>query len=255
MVGYIGRKSLVSINHILNLFAFTYKISLLILKKPVVGRAVVRRAVIEQIYFTGVQALPIVIPIALIIGSLFIIQFSKVSSQYDLGKITIILIVRELGPIVTALLVILRSATAVTIEISYMNVLNETESIEMAGIAPMRIICLPRLVGITSAMLCLFIIFDLVAIVGGYCLIWMITYVNMGNLLVQIGKAITTSDIIVGLVKALCFGITITVVSLYYGFDIKKNITYIPMNTAKASIECFLYCLVINIFISAVFYL
>ena len=82
------------------------------------------------------ESLPIIIPIALIIGCILIIQFVKVSGQYDLGKTTVLLIVRELGPIITAFLVILRSATAVTIEIGYMNTLHEIEAIEMAGIDP-----------------------------------------------------------------------------------------------------------------------
>jgi len=151
LLGHIGRKTINSANHILNLFALTFRILKLISKRPKAGRTIVRRAIFEQIYFTCVQALPIIIPIALIVGSMLIIQFTKFSAVYDLGKTTVLLIVRELGPMITAFLVILRSATAVTVEISYMNVLHEIESIEMAGVDPMLVICLPRLVGITSA--------------------------------------------------------------------------------------------------------
>jgi len=165
LAGYIGRKASSATNHISNLFAFTCRIFVLIFQKPEAGRALVRRISLEQVYFTCVQALPIIIPIALVFGSMLIIQFSKVSGQYDLGKTMVMLIVRELGPVITALLVILRSATAVAIEISYMNIFHEIDAIEMAGIDPMRIVCLPRLIGITSAILCLFIVFDLVAII------------------------------------------------------------------------------------------
>ena len=253
--GFIGRKTITSVNRVLDLFAFTYRICKLVFKRQKEGRSLIRRITLEQIYFTAVQALPIIIPVALIIGSMLIVQFTKISNQYDLGKTIVLLIVRELGPGITALLVILRSATSVTIEIGYMNVSHEIDTIEMTSIDPVRIICLPRLIGITTAVLCLFIIFDLVAIVGGYAVVWGTTYIPMGNLLTQIGKAITPTDIVVGIVKAICFGIIITVTSLYNGFNIKKNITKLPSTTSSAAIECFIYCLIVNVIVSALFYM
>lgn len=255
MVGYIGKRTIESANHIINLLAFNYRMSLVFFHRPKEGRVLIRRIILEQIYFTAVQALVLIIPIALIMGSMLIIQFTRVSGQYDLGKVMVLLIVRELGPVITAILVILRSATAVTTEISYMNVLKEIDAIEMAGIDPMRIVCLPRLIGITTAILCLFIVFDLVSILGGYATVWITTYVKMGNFLDQIGQAITATDIAVGIIKALCFGITITVTCLDHGFSPKKMVTEIPPATSRAAVECFFYCLVINVIISILFYL
>jgi len=248
-IGHIGRKTINSANHLLNLFALTFRILKLIFKRPKAGRAIARRAIFEQIYFTCVQALPIIIPIALIIGSMLIIQFTKFSAVYDLGQTTVLLIVRELGPMITAFLVILRSATAVTVEISYMNVLHEIESIEMAGVDPMLVICLPRLVGITSAVICLFVVFDLVSILGGYAVVWSLT------LFQQIAKAITGTDIAVGIVKAVCFGFIITVTSLNHGFSKKKQITDIPVGASRAAVESVVYCLISNVIISTIFYL
>jgi len=255
IAGYIGRKATSTTNHILNLFVFTYRIFVLIFQRPKAGGTLVRRATLERVYFTCVQALPIIIPIALVFGSMLIIQFAKLSGQYDLGKTMVMLIVRELGPVVTALLVILRSATAVTIEISYMYVFHEIDAIEMAGIDPMRIVCLPRLVGITSAMLCLFIVFDIVAIIGGYLIVLVFTYIPISDFMTQIGKAITATDIAVGIIKAIFFGITIAATCLKHGFSIKKLITDVPVSGSKAAVECFFYCLVINVIISILFYM
>ncbi len=255
LAGYIGKKTITTVSHIFNLFVFAHRLVSLAFKRPTHGRAVIRRAIVEQVYFTGVEALPIIIPVALIVGSILISRFSWMSGQYELGKVVVIIVVRELAPIITALVVILRSATAVTIEISYMNIFNEIDTIEMSGIDPMWVISLPRLVGITSAILCLFIVFDLVSIIGGYGIVWAVTYIPMGNFFGQIGKAITIADIVVGIFKALCFGIVITVVALYYGFGTKRQMTQIPQVTSRAAIECFVYCLVISIVISAIFYL
>jgi phospholipid/cholesterol/gamma-HCH transport system permease protein len=136
-----------------------------------------------------------------------------------------------------------------------MSVLHEIESIEMAGVDPMWIICLPRLVGITSAVICLFIVFDLVSILGGYAVVWSITYLPVDNFFQQIAKAITGVDIAVGMVKAVCFGFIITVTSLSRGFEIKKQITDIPVGTSKAAVESAVYCLISNVIISGIFYL
>ena len=101
----------------------------------------------------------------------------------------------------------------------------------------------------------LFIVFDLVSILGGYVIVWALNYIPMGNFLYQIAKAVTFSDIAVGLIKAVMFGMIITVTCLYRGFEMKRQITEVPVATSRSAVECFLYCLVANAFISVVFYL
>ena len=251
----IGRRTIRSFNHVTTLLTFASILLCMLFRRPVEGRTLVRRIALEQIFFTAVQALPVIIPIALIIGSAMIIQFSRLSTQYDLGNIAVILIVRELGPAITAFLIILRSATAVTIETGYMKVLHEIDALEMSGINIVWFVCIPRLVGITTAILCLFVVFDIVAIIGGYAVVWTITYLPVGNFLRQIAGAVTVSGIAVGLLKAVCFGITITATSTYHGLKVGSHITEIPVAASRAAVECFFYCLVINVTISALFYL
>lgn len=252
---YTGRRTLAFVEHVLALAAFTYRITALIAVRPVAGRALVGKAVVEQIYFTAVQALPIIIPIALMVGSSLILQLSKFSGEFDLGKLALFMIIRETGPFITALVVILRSATAVTVEMSYMTVSREIETLEMCGIDPMWLLAFSRFIGITSAMLCLFVVFDVVAIFGGNLIVWMTVSSFPDYFLGQVGKAITMADLIVGFMKAITFGITITVVSLYHGFRKKDAVTQIPVATSASAIESFFICMLFNFFISAVFYL
>ena len=259
LVQAIGRRTINSVNHLLDLFAFTNRIAGVLLTRHQTGRKIVLKFTSEQIYFTAIQALPIVLFVALITGSLIIMQltrqFGTVEGRYILGELVVILVVRETGPLFTALIVILRSAVAVTVETSYMSVLGELDAIEMQGIDPVHIICVPRLIGITVAIFCLFFIFDMVAILGGYAIAWMVTDVQVENFLYEISKAISGIDITVGIVKAIFFGVTITVTCLYRGFRPKKAVTKIPPETSKAAIECLLYCLFIDIIISVIFYL
>jgi len=255
IAGHIGRRTLATVEHFLDLLAFIYSVLRLIFHRPAAGRAMLRKFTLEQIYFTAFQALYVIIPVALLIGSMLIVQFAKVSAQYDLGKILVLLIVREVGPIVTALIVILRTATAVSIEIGYMQVFHEIEAVEMAGIDPLRIIGLPRLIGITVAILCLFVIFNLVAVIGGYLLVLIFTDIPLGSLFAQIESAITLTDILAGIIKAFCFGFFITVICLYHGFKADMRITEIPSQTSRVAVECFFSCLVIDVIISILFYI
>lgn len=252
--GYIGRRTIEGFDHFLNQCAFIFKMFRLVVERGTGGRALNRRFTLEQIYFTGFQALHIIVPVALIVGTTNIVMLSKVSAQYDLGRTMILLLLREIGPLVTALVVILRSATAVTVEIGYMKVLHEIETLEMAGFDPLRVICIPRLFGITVAMLCLFVVFDLVAVFGGYAIVWGLTHIPVGDLFAQIGRAIGAVDILVGFIKAVSFGLMVTAICLYHGFAIRMEITEIPVRASKVAVECFFYCLIVNAVISMIFY-
>ena len=170
-VGALGRKTIRSVNRLMDLCALTYRLTAIAVPLPRTGRALIKRVIVEQVHFTAVQALPVIIPVALITGSMLIVQFSQLSGQVDLGKLVVLLVLREIGPLVTAIIVILRSATAVTIEMSYMCVLHEIDALEMAGIDPLHTVCFPRLVGITTAIVSLILVFDLMAIIGGYAIV------------------------------------------------------------------------------------
>lgn len=254
LIGVLGRKTIDSANRLSDLCALAYRLMTVALVLPRNGRVLIKRVIVEQVYFTAVQALPMIIPVALIIGCMMIIQLSQLSGQVDLGKVVVILILRELGPLITAIIVILRSATAVTIEMSYMNVLHEMDALEMAGIDPFHTLCFPRLVGITAAIVSLILVFDLMAIIGGYIIVKGVTMLPVEGFFQQLAKGVMGTDIVVGLLKGILFGVTITVTCLYHGFTRKGQITEVPVATSRAAVDCFFYCLVINIFISFIFY-
>ncbi len=254
-VGYLGRQTLVRLNRYADQSAFFYRILRQIIVNPRVGRKLRTRIIIEQIYFTAVEALWIVIPIALLLGSMMILQFSGIAAQHDLGKITVALLIREFGPLITALIVILRSATAITIETGYMNVLHEIEAMELQGIDPLDILTVPRMIGITVSMFCLITLFCIISVLGGYAIAWALTTLPLQNFLSQIGKAITGLDIIVVGLKALFFGVGTTVISMHYGLSVTKGITEVPVATSRGAVACLFYCLAVNFILFAAFFL
>lgn len=255
VAGRLGRATIEWMHHYLDLSAFGWRVVRELFRWPREGRSLLYRVTLEQIYFTAVQAVWVLVPVALILGTSLIMQFSKISGQVDLGRIVVIILVRELGPITTALVVILRSASAVTIETGYMNVLREMETLEMAGIDPVRLYALPRLIGMTTAMVSLVFIFSISAILGGYAIVWVSTNIPVQNFLLQIAKALTPEDYIVSALKAIFFGVIITVVSLFRGFSVGRSITEVPVATSKGAVECLFFCMVTSGILSFLFYL
>ena len=254
LLGAVGRWGLSILSQVLVRAAFTLRVLSHLFRRPSEGRMQVKRAVVEQIYFTAVQALPLIIPLALMVGSALIVQFGKLSGEFELGKATVILVIREVGPLITALVVILRSATAVTAEISCMTVFNEVEALEMSGVDPMWIISFSRFTGITTAVVSLFVVFDLAALLGGQIVTW-VTGQGSDTFLFEVAKAMTATDIVVSLVKGLLFGLIITVVSLFHGYTTEPKVSRIPVSISRASVESFFVCMLTNAFVSVVFYL
>lgn len=257
-IGKIGRETIKSADHFLGLFAFAFRMLTLLFQRHKEGRSMLYRTTVKQIYFTAIQALPAVVFISLVVGTNAIIWSVGYGGLVDdstvLSDMIVILVIRQAGPLFVAILVILRSAIAITVEAGYMTILKEIDSIEMMGIDPVFSVCLPRLVGIVTAMLCLFLVFDIVAIFGGYAIVWTATSIPLNNFLSGIGKSITMTDIIAPILKALFFGVIIAANCLYRGLNVKHTITEIPPTCSKAAVECLLYCLLVNIFVSALFY-
>jgi ABC-type transporter Mla maintaining outer membrane lipid asymmetry permease subunit MlaE len=77
----------------------------------------------------------------------------------------------------------------------------------------------------------------------------------MQNFLQQVGKALTPEDYIVSALKALFFGVTIAVVSLFRGFSVGRSITEVPVAASKGAVECLIYCMIISGLLSVLFYM
>jgi phospholipid/cholesterol/gamma-HCH transport system permease protein len=208
------------------------------------GRWLTARAILQQIYFTGVQSLELICSIALLVGALVVIQgtaqLTRVGSREGLAVLLTAVIVRETGPLLTAVIVTLRSGSAVAIEMGYMTVLREIESIEM--------------VGVTVAVMCLSVFFDVVSIGGGFFAAWVLLDIPPWSLLNDLIRTLGGVDVTVGLVKAAFFGVIISVVCLHHGFRAGESITNVPPRASRALVQCFIFCILVNVLVSAVFY-
>jgi phospholipid/cholesterol/gamma-HCH transport system permease protein len=223
------------------------------------GRRITTRAILQQIYFTGVQSLELICSIALLAGGLVVIQgtaqLTRVGGREGLATLLTAVIIREVGPLLTAVIVTLRSGSAIAIEMGYMTVLREIESIKMQGIHPLHLLAVPRLVGVTVAVICLSVFFDVVSIGGGFFAAWVLLDIPPWSLLNDLIRTLSGTDVMVGSVKAFFFGVIISVVCLHQGFQAGEAITSVPRQVSRALVQCFIFCILVNVLVSAVFYL
>jgi phospholipid/cholesterol/gamma-HCH transport system permease protein len=259
LMGAAGRRFLRRTSEGLDQFGLLWRMLVTLVRARGHGRRIVLETTLEQVYFTGLQALPVVGFMALLLGVGVIVESMErlhgSGLEEYLGRVMIVMIIRELGPIMTALLVILRSGVAVGIKLGYMTALRETEAIEMQGVDPLHVVAIPRVIGLMTAIICLLIYFDLLAVFGGSAFAWLVMDVPLGSLSWVVSRALVFSDVAIGLIKAAFFGGVIGVVFVHRGMSTGRGLTLVAPQVSRAAVECLIWCLALDVIISAFFYL
>jgi phospholipid/cholesterol/gamma-HCH transport system permease protein len=199
--------------------------------------APVRTVLYKQIYFTGIEALHTVALIGVLLGIVIITQVaSLVGLNAELtGNILIWTVVRELGPLLTAILIVARSCTAVASEIGAMTLNDEVSHLKMMGIDPSGYLYVPRILGMTISVVLLTLYFEFCAIAGGITLSSLLFadipfFRHLQGIFIQI----SIFDIQVSFIKSVLFGLLISTVACYHGSRVKSSWTQIPQVTAVA---------------------
>ena len=258
MITAIGHRFNEKIRHVLlalGFFVQVLKETVLFPRRKQVGT----RVLIEQILFTGVDALGVITLISVALGAVIIIQGISILPQFGQGSliytILIVVIVRELGPILTAFILIARSGTAIATHLGGMVVSHEIEAYASVGINPVSYIVVPRFLGVTISMVILTLYFIIVGLFGAYFISQVIKPIPFAEYLDNLMGALRLVDIISSLVKGFVFGIIISVISTYQGFSVKVSSTEVPQKAIKAVGQGFVLCIIADAIIALVYYL
>lgn len=207
-----------------------------------------------QIYFTGVEALPMLALLALGIGAAVIIQGVNLLPKFGQGelayRILILVITRELGPLLTALIIAARSGSAITTELGNMVVDHEIEAYMAAGISPLQHIAVPRVIGVTLAMLFLNLYFSLLGLFGSCWLASLIHGLPLTEYLGNLVLVMSLGDVLSSMFKSVVFGIILATVATYYGFKVEGAVTEVPQKTIASLGVSMTLCIVAGSVIS-----
>lgn len=222
-------------------------------------RQVAFRVFIMQILFTAVEALSIVAFISLALGALIIVQGNSILPKFGQGKllytILTIVIIRELGPLLTAFIIIARSGTAIATELGNMVISHEIEAYLSVGINPIAYLVVPRFLGVTVSMVLLTVYFNFFGLVGSFLISQFISPIRFDEYFANLISALAVVDIVSSLVKSLAFGIIISFVATYQGFKVKVASTEIPQVAIKAVGQGFVLCILADAVITLIYYL
>jgi len=205
--------------------------------------APVRTVLLRQIYFSGIEPLATIGFIGALIGVVIITQVTNTMGPDAslTGRILVWTVVRELGPLVTAILVVARSCAAVASELGTMRVHNEVNSLVTMGIDPHGYLIVPRIFGITVGIVILTFYFQLAAIGGGLLLSSLLFVdVQLVHHFAGILAQVSPFDLGISLLKSVVFGTIVSTVSCYHGFRVRESMTEIPKVTAVAVLHSLL---------------
>lgn len=218
-----------------------------------------RKILIMQILFTFVEALGISVLLAMGIGAavnvLGLPILASFSQQQLIYPLLITIITRELGPLLTAFIIIARSATAIATEIAGMVVSHEIEAYISVGVDPIEHIAVPRFIGVTVSLFLLNIYFSIFGLAGSFLIVQIISPVPAADYFNNILQTLRISDILVSVIKSIAFGMILAVVATVQGFSVERASTEIPQAGLRAVGSAFAWCIIADIVVSAFYYM
>jgi phospholipid/cholesterol/gamma-HCH transport system permease protein len=182
------------------------------------------RLLIRELYFTGVLSLIIVLVSGLFVGMVLGLQgyhtLQTYGSESALGVLVALSLVRELGPVVSGLLFASRAGSAMTAEIGLMKATEQLAAMEMMAVDPISRVVAPRFWAGVISMPLLAALFSAMGIFGGYLVGVVLIGVDEGSFWSQMNAAVDfRNDILNGVIKSFVFGVAITWISLFEGYD------------------------------------
>ena len=200
------------------------------------------RLVTKQMLFIGNYSLLIISVSGLFVGFVFGFQgyytLKLYVSEAALGLLVALALVRELGPVITALLFAGRAGTSITAEIGLMKAGEQLSAMEMMAVDPIKIVIAPRMLAGIIAMPLLAAIFNAVGIIGGYIVGVLMIGVDSGAFWSQMqGGVDVWRDVGNGVIKSIVFGFAVTFISLYQGYEAQPT----PDGVSRATTRTVVY--------------
>lgn len=246
----IGRISLDAYRSLYETLAFSGRV----IKKIIDGKtynSATRGVLLNQIYFTAVQILPLFLVGSIVFGTLLIgVVFQMITdlglAEY-LGKILMGLLVIELAPLITALLIALRSGSAINAEIAVMKMNRELKTLEAFRIDWTEYLFVPRIVNGMISVSLLTSLFSVVVLISGLVfsnLMFGMSFDAYANILLE---STELADMVLSIVKAAAFGFFVTLIPIRAGLSATRELTSIPVSVMNGMVSVFMAIIVIEV--------
>jgi phospholipid/cholesterol/gamma-HCH transport system permease protein len=214
------------------------------------------RLVMREVYFSGVLSLVIIVVSGLFVGMVLGLQGFETLQKYgateSIGVLVALSLVRELGPVVAALLFASRAGSAVTAEIGLMKVTEQLSAMDMMAVSPMSRVIAPRFWAGVISMPLLAALFEATGVFGGYIVGVVLIGVDNGAFWSQMQSAVDFRyDVLNGVVKSFVFGIAVSVIATFEGYDAPPTAEGVSRATTRTVVTSALTILALDLILTS----
>jgi phospholipid/cholesterol/gamma-HCH transport system permease protein len=247
----LGRKLFLFLLTVQGLGAFALITLGVSLRKYGVAKNVIHPRIRQEIARAGVALMPMFLFVALALGFLVVGQtvsaLAKVGATNYLGSTMVIVIVRELGPLLAAMLVLARVGTAHVIELGTARATGEVEALEALGIDPVHYLIVPRVIGMALGVFSLTVYLIIVALGSGYLFAFLQDVpLTPGDYFKQITEALNWLDFALLALKTIAFGFFIAIVTCYHGLAQPLRLEEVSRVAVRAVTQGVIVCVLID---------
>jgi phospholipid/cholesterol/gamma-HCH transport system permease protein len=213
--------------------------------------------IVRQVYNSGARSLIIIMLCGLFVGMVLGLQgydlLSRFGSESALGVAAALGLLKELGPVVTALLFAGRAGTSLASEIGLMRATDQLTAMQVMAVDPMRHVVAPRFLGGVIAMPLLAAIFSVIGIFGAQLIGVSVMGVDSGTFWSQMQGAVRIGDVNEGLVKSLVFGVVCTLMAVFQGYHAEPTAEGVGLATTRTVISSSVLVLIVDYMLTAAF--
>jgi len=216
------------------------------------------RNIFKQMEFVGVRSIFVVVLTGMFTGMVMALQgyhgFRMFSAESMVGSAVALGMTRELGPVLTSLMVTARAGSAMAAELGTMKVTEQIDALYVMAANPVQYLIVPRVIAGVIMVPLLTVISDFVGILGGYFVGVQILNINSGLFMKNMTKMVELNDIYSGLIKAACFGLILSLVGCYKGFNTTGGAEGVGRATTEAVVLASITILISDYFLTALMF-
>jgi phospholipid/cholesterol/gamma-HCH transport system permease protein len=222
------------------------------------GPALARpRLIVNQVYNAGARSLVIIMLSGLFVGMVLALQgfdlLQRFGSEDALGTAAALALLKELSPVITALLFAGRAGTSLTSEIGLMRATDQLTAMRMMAVDPLRYIAAPRFLGGVIAMPLLAAVFSIIGLFGAQLVGVQLLRVDRGSFWSQMQSAVGLNDVVEGIVKSLVFGFACSLIAVYEGYHAEPTAAGVGLATTRTVVASSVLILLLDYVLTACF--
>jgi phospholipid/cholesterol/gamma-HCH transport system permease protein len=213
--------------------------------------------IIVQMDSIGVGSLSIVLLTGFFSGAIMALQMGRALAQYGqtgrTGMVVAIILVRELGPVLTAVVMAGRNSSGIASELGSMKVTEQIDAMRALGTDPIQKLVTPRLIATAVMLPCLTVVADFVGMIGGYIVAHLVYYITTSEYWQSSWRSLEWSDVVQGLLKPFVFSFVVSLVGCYYGLRTTGGTQGVGRATTQAVVVASVLIFILTFFIGKIF--